>query len=275
MLDSSLVAVLGRLHPVVLHLPIGILVALALLEVVALVRGRPPAREARVGLAWMGAVFAVVSVATGLTLSRESSYTHDGVWWHQWLGIATGVMALGCALLASAGRVPRWAYPGALLATVGLLVPAGHLGAELTHGQGYVLGPLVSRAGPVEVAAPPARGGGDGAGVPMGGDDPYAGIDPAVAGIFKTSCVKCHNEVKLKGGLALDSAAGLRNGGDDGAVVVPGNPGRSEMMIRLLLTPGDKEHMPPPGKKALSAEEVEVIRRWIESGAAGMEAGRP
>jgi mono/diheme cytochrome c family protein len=139
------------------------------------------------------------------------------------------------------------------------MLPAGHFGAGLTHGSNFVFEPLTSRVRPV-----------GGAGVPAG-VDPFEGLEPRVAKIFRASCAGCHNEVKLKGGLALDSLQGLRNGGDGGAVVVPGNPGHSEVMIRLTLTPGDKEHMPPPGKTPLTAEEVEVIRKWIEGGARGLE----
>ncbi len=252
MLDSPYLAVLGRLHPMVLHLPIGVLVALLVLEALAMVRKRTLVPEVRMGLAWLAAACAAASVLSGLTLSRESSYTGEGVQLHQWLGIATGVAAVVCAVMASV-RVPRWVYVGTLLVAVGLLVPAGHLGAELTHGENFVLAPLSSK------------------GAKPGGAPSLAGIDPRVVGIFKANCVGCHNEVKFKGGLALDSVEGLRNGGDGGAVVVPGNAGSSEMMIRLTLTPGDKEHMPPPGKKALSAKEIETIRAWIEAGAPGME----
>jgi uncharacterized membrane protein/mono/diheme cytochrome c family protein len=276
MLDSPYFAVLGRVHPMVLHMPIGILVALLVLEVVALVRRRPLPREVRVGMAWMAAGFAVMSVLAGLQLSRERAYTHDGVWLHQWLGISTGVMAVVCAVMASWVRVPLKAYLGVLVVATAVMIPAGHFGAEITHGDGFVFEPLAGGSKPMK---PAGNAGGlrgrVGAAGPERGETPamgsLVGIDPNVAAILKANCVGCHNQVKLKGGLALDSVEGLRNGGDDGAVVVAGNPGHSEVMIRLLLTPGDKEHMPPPGKRALSAEEVEVIRKWIEDGAKGME----
>jgi mono/diheme cytochrome c family protein/uncharacterized membrane protein len=269
MLDSPFMAVFGRLHPMVLHLPIGLLFALAMLEALAIARRRPLPTEVRVGLAWLAAGFAVVTAASGLMLSRESAYTHDGVWWHQWLGIGTAVAALACAISTHA-RAPRWLYWGTLALGIGLVTPAGHLGSGLTRGDGFLLAPL----SPPEKKSAPPRGESPKPGPtreePKPGAPAAQAIDPAVASIFAANCVGCHNATKLKGGLALDSADGLKFGGDDGAVVIPGNPGHSEIMVRLLLTPGDKEHMPPPGKKALSAAEVETIRKWIEAGASGI-----
>jgi mono/diheme cytochrome c family protein len=75
-------------------------------------------------------------------------------------------------------------------------------------------------------------------------------------------CQECHGPKKTSGGLRLDSAAGLRNGGDSGAVLDTANPERS-LLLRAVRHEGPK--MPP--KKRLSAAEVEVLARWVKSGA--------
>jgi uncharacterized membrane protein/mono/diheme cytochrome c family protein len=273
MLDSPLFGVFGRLHPMVLHMPIGVLIALLVVEVIGRMRGTPVARETRLTLVWLGALCAVVTGLCGLQLSRESAYTHDGVFLHQWLGISVAGLAVVCAVLAQMGRTGL--YLGALVLCVGVLVPAGHFGAEITHGDGFLLEPLQPRK-----PAAPARGdresnsehasGASGSPAPAPGPTSIAGIDPQVGAIFVKNCIGCHNSTKLKGGLALDSLEGMQNGGDDGAVVVAGKPASSEIMIRITLTPGDKDHMPPPRRTPLTAEEVGVIRSWIEKSGEGV-----
>ena len=46
-------------------------------------------------------------------------------------------------------------------------------------------------------------------------------------------CIKCHGGKKSEGGLRLDTSNGITNGGDSGAVLVPGKPDRSRL-IRAL-----------------------------------------
>jgi WD40 repeat protein len=80
--------------------------------------------------------------------------------------------------------------------------------------------------------------------------------------VLRTECFACHNEEKKKGGLVLTSRAALIKGGDEGAVVVPGNPDSSRLARALL--PDADPHMPP--KKQLSDAQINVLRRWIKQG---------
>jgi WD40 repeat protein len=82
--------------------------------------------------------------------------------------------------------------------------------------------------------------------------------------LLKTQCAPCHNPTKKKGGLVLVSAEGLETGGDNGAVVVPGQLGQSPLL--QVLEPDADPHMPP--RKQLADEEIAVLRAWVESGAA-------
>ena len=92
----------------------------------------------------------------------------------------------------------------------------------------------------------------------------------AIAPIFESRCVRCHEGDKPKGGLSLVSARQLQKGGESGPVVVPGKPDESSL---LDYVSGDKPEMPKDGKP-LSADEVAAIRQWIQDGAvwpAGVE----
>ena len=86
-------------------------------------------------------------------------------------------------------------------------------------------------------------------------------------------CYKCHSaeaaaKKKLKGGLRLDTRAGIRRGGDSGAAVVPGRPEASLILSALRY---EELEMPPQGK--LPESVIRDFVRWIESGAADPRDG--
>src|SRR5262245_9092139 len=84
------------------------------------------------------------------------------------------------------------------------------------------------------------------------------GVDYArdVRPIFARACVGCHGPEKQRGGLRLDLAAGLREGGDSGPPVVPGDSSRSRL-YRAITGGEDAVPMPPKDQQTrLTAEEV-------------------
>ena len=89
--------------------------------------------------------------------------------------------------------------------------------------------------------------------------------------IFDASCVKCHSGDKPKGKLHLDSLAGVLKGGADGVVVQPGKSASSMLTINVAHLGDEDDWMPPPNNKfsihALSAEQIGLIRAWIDQGA--------
>ena len=89
----------------------------------------------------------------------------------------------------------------------------------------------------------------------------------SVAPVLERRCVGCHSEATRKGKLSLATAAGLRRGGEGGAVVVPGPPEDSPLLEKIV---GPKPSM-PKNAAPLTADEIEVIRAWIAGGAAWPE----
>ncbi len=79
-------------------------------------------------------------------------------------------------------------------------------------------------------------------------------------------CHECHSATakKLKGGLYLDSRAGLLKGGDTGPAIVAGSAEKSLLVKAIRWTDPDLS-MPP--KKKLSAEEIATLEAWIQKGA--------
>lgn len=72
-MNEPYVQLFGRLHPLVLHVPIGLILGLAALEGLGLLRGKPAPAEARAILAWLAAASALLAAASGLVLSRQEA----------------------------------------------------------------------------------------------------------------------------------------------------------------------------------------------------------
>ena len=94
------------------------------------------------------------------------------------------------------------------------------------------------------------------------------GVEPVlfnrdVRPILSENCFECHgpDAAKRKADLRLDAGElGL-------ALIVAGKPGESEFYQRIVHADPDERMPPPDSGHALSAVEVETLRRWIEQGA--------
>ena len=89
-------------------------------------------------------------------------------------------------------------------------------------------------------------------------------FETRVRPLLAEHCLQCHGEKEAKGGLRLDTAAGLRAGGKDGPVVVPGKPEES-LLIRAVrhewntAMPKDAPKLPPG--------DIAALEEWIRQGA--------
>ncbi|MEW4530671.1 DUF1553 domain-containing protein [Maioricimonas sp. JC845] len=86
-----------------------------------------------------------------------------------------------------------------------------------------------------------------------------------VAPILQSRCVSCHSDDEKSGGLSLQSAEGLKAGGDSGAAIVAGDPQSSPLID--AVTPEDGEAAMPQDGDPLSPDELAVLRRWVAQGA--------
>ena len=83
--------------------------------------------------------------------------------------------------------------------------------------------------------------------------------------IFAASCYQCHSAKKAAGQLRLDLKSAAIKGGISGAVIVPGNS-KASILLKRILGEGGEARM-PVGGEALKAEQIELIRKWIDEGA--------
>mgnify|MGYP003344116439 CR=1 FL=1 len=97
--------------------------------------------------------------------------------------------------------------------------------------------------------------------------------------ILKEACFECHAGDSQKGRLRLDQRDAAVSGGRTGPAIVPGKAELSELYKRILLPRGNKDRMPHEGEP-LARVQVDLIRDWINQGAAwpedaGTAAARP
>jgi hypothetical protein len=83
--------------------------------------------------------------------------------------------------------------------------------------------------------------------------------------ILKERCYACHGALKQNSSLRLDTAKSLLAGGDSGPAVVPGKSAES-LLIEAVTGDLATWRMPPEGE-ALTAEQISLLRRWIDQGA--------
>ena len=83
--------------------------------------------------------------------------------------------------------------------------------------------------------------------------------------LLTARCGSCHGAKKREGGLRFLSGRDILNLNDSGEpAIIPGKSSQSEIIHRVMSP--DDDRMPPEGKP-LSKAEVELLRRWIDSGA--------
>jgi mono/diheme cytochrome c family protein len=87
--------------------------------------------------------------------------------------------------------------------------------------------------------------------------------------IFDASCVKCHNSTKKpRAGVGLDTLEASLKGGKDGKVITVGDSANSDL-VKTVAHVGDPDTFMPKGKdaKPLTADQIGLIRAWIDQGA--------
>jgi uncharacterized membrane protein len=136
-------ALMGRLHPLLVHFPIALILIAAVAELVAMGTHLPKWRAIAVVNLRSGAVFAAGSAVAGwLLASSRIVEASPSLEWHRWLGTCAAIAAIGAALTtASIHRgSPRlmWVYRGVLFGAAGLVGVAGHFGAVLVWGADFL-----------------------------------------------------------------------------------------------------------------------------------------
>lgn len=259
---------LAPFHMVVLHLPIGLLSAVMLLEAWTWLR---PSRERREVIGMMvsfAMVASLITVLLGFLRATDGDYDTLTLGRHRAWGIAAvGLLGVSWGLHRHVSRHPGpggWvAFRVMAVTSFMAMAIAGHHGGSLTHGSSFLtehapgaLRKLLQSS----IPAPPSPS-------RKPAPDDASRFD-ALLPVLSHKCVSCHGPEKQKGGLRLDQRdRALKPGKSGRPAVVPGDPGRSELVRACLLPSSHDEAMPPDGKERLTDGELAALMAWIRKGA--------
>lgn len=248
----SWVQVIGRMHPLLLHFPIVLLVLCVFWELYTGTRKVVTTEQNAIGdnLLILTAFTSVTSALMGLLLSKEGGYTPESLVWHKWGGVFISLLSL--SWFAFRQEVRKHKIAMSLTAGTGLIVVVitGHLGGDITHGDDFLMAPVNK-----EQLAPP---------VLFEDAFIYANM---VQPILKAKCVACHNEKKTKGQLLMEPYTALLKGGKSGSLWDLNAENLGLLLTRVHLPMDNKKHMPPTGKTQLTEEEISILYHWIKRGA--------
>ena len=238
----------GSFHPVLVHLPIGVLAAAFVLHLLSRwsrFEQLYPAVGALYALAAAGGIAAVVS---GWALAGPIGASWDG---HRWFGLGAlglGVLTAGVTLRQSKAQ---WTGIGLAVLTLGITGWTGHLGGSLTHGAGHFkqYAPNAFASADTLVA------------VQIIDPDSVQVYADLVAPVLQEHCVDCHRQDLQRGQLRMDSYAALLKGGKEGDAISAGR--RGELWKRISLPPDHPRHMPTRGTP-LSYDQLRVVAAWLD-----------
>jgi hypothetical protein len=247
---------IGHLHPVLLHLPIGIFSVAFIAFYFYPEKSFRLSRQLNFMLLVTG-ISAFISAITGWLLGHSGDYQEAAVRMHQWTAIAFTVLT-GLVYYLHRSSLKKdqlhQAFQPVLISSFLLIMYTGHEGGSLTHGADF-LWPKED-LGKQEVN------------IPVMTDTSLVSVyEGLVQPILSAKCESCHNASKQKGGLRMDKYQLLLQGGKNGKIIEPGDAASSEMITRMMLSEEDGKHMPPKGKKQLTKKETALLHWWILKGA--------
>ena len=251
----------GRFHPLVVHLPIGFL----LLGLMMLVFDHKENKHHNIicfAFFW-GTFSTLVAMLTGTVQYTREGYLWEDIKGHLIMGVLTFIFSFMMYLkLKEYFFFQRISYRFLGYALVVILLVTGHLGGNLTHGKDYLTAPLPEDFKEALGLQVPSRNlvllSETHQDLPL-----YSGV---IQPILDQKCVSCHNPKKTKGELLLHNFKGIMTGGEEGPIISIVNPEESEMLRRIHLTRDENKHMPPKAKIQLSKAEIKLIEQWISKG---------
>jgi len=134
---------IGRLHPLLVHFPIGLVLTAAGAEVVAMWTRRHSWRVVAVANLRAGALLSAFTMLAGWVLaSAPFIEATPSLVWHRWTGVAAAAATMGAAVASRSrlveSRQALFVYRGALFGAASLVALAGHLGAALVWGVDFL-----------------------------------------------------------------------------------------------------------------------------------------
>ncbi|MDP2337796.1 MAG: hypothetical protein Q8N05_15390, partial [Bacteroidota bacterium] len=130
----NVVEFIGNFHPLLVHLPVGILLLAAVFQLLSR-KEKYQSLSAAVNISvFLGMISAIASCISGYLLSNTGDYDEELIFRHQWFGIALALISIAAWYLTRNNKQAAW-VPGLMVL---LIVITGHLGGSITHGSDYL-----------------------------------------------------------------------------------------------------------------------------------------
>jgi len=247
----------GRLHPLLVHLPIGFLLLAIVFELFSYLKKYEHLKASVSFTLLLGFISAVLACIFGYILSLSGDYDAAALNDHKISGITLALIS-GLLFLISSGifknllGIKRSVFTTLCVLTMALMSYTGHQGGTLTHGAEYLSIDVLTQQQRIK---------------PLSVEQAMI-FEDVVHPILIQRCSQCHRADKMKGELSMKTLVDLQKGGKNGAAVVAGSLNKSELYKRITLDPEHEEYMPTDGKTPLTKSEIEIIQWWIEKGMA-------
>ena len=235
----------GKLHPLVLHFPI--VLGIAIVIYFLFFQNKPLEEDTEklflVGNAMMASMVALL----GLFLSKQDAYDNDTLNLHKWGGLSIAIISwLLIYIKKLATNYKKIIALGYLL----VLLFFTHQGALLTHGENALSMPMPAAV--IEEVKTV--------------DSSLTVYEKAINPILAQKCVSCHGPDKVKGNLQLQSPELILKGGKNGNILNGIQNEEALLLQRIHLPNADEKHMPPADKLQLTLEELTLLTKWVKAG---------
>lgn len=256
-MDSRLVIppllqVVGRMHPLLLHFPIALLILYVFYSLFINKKNNANEQLNSIGdwLLLITAFTASFTALMGLFLSKENGYDADALQLHKWSGASVAILSTLWFAYREKIKSINWLNTSTAILSLAIIIFTGHEGGEITHGENYLLSPILNETQQQKVLLTDAM--------------VYKDM---VQPILKAKCMSCHNSKKAKGQLVMETETELLKGGKDGKLWDSTAADHGLMLSRIHMNMDAKKHMPPTGKPQLTEQEIQIMDLWIKSGA--------
>ena len=250
----------GRLHPLVVHLPIGFLI-LAVFFSSWKIKSNSR-RYKGVQIIWLLSFLSALGAAfSGWLLAQNGYYIEAELNKHQWTGILLVLLSFfGWVSHFLHFKIPRILIKINHTLILIFLIVVGHFGGSLTHGENYL---YEFAPKPIRKMMSPNL---ENQKITTKAVDSVYIFEDLIQPIFNAKCAACHNKEISRGGLDLTTTKSLFKGGLSGAGIIPYDAKKSLIFKRVTLSQNKMQFMPPTGVP-MTYEELQLLEWWISQGA--------
>ena len=249
---------LGSLHPLIVHLPIGIVLLTIAIDV--FMRNKNNSVKRVITMGWFFSFFSgLLAALFGWFLGDNGYYFESQIDIHKWSGIAFVSICFIIWLLRYINfRFTKSFNRSVNLTSIILLTITGHFGGEMTHGQNYLFEnlPYTQKKISVTTLSETKRS----------NNDSLFVYEDLIHPVLEEKCIACHNQNLASGGLNMSSVENMIKGGNSGAGIKNGNPFKSLIYKRVSFPHDHPKFMPPTGVP-LSYDQIATLEWWIDNGA--------